>query len=426
MTPVSRRAFLRGGVAIALAYPFAAPAVASAHTGARNHGGYPDALTHYALDGTKEFTRWLNGRKGFVGEVGFPQNLTYHRSEFSDEDRWAALGERWYDYVDNQHFWVTAHAVSERFYNLYDGGYPTSIWLCPGRARFSSTPRPKVVAGRGYQAALLKRHRGPYRGVNFPNAQYWKYGTHSSFKRGRYGIDYWYPTVSDYPRDPDVNGGKNSYEYLYSEGVRLIRLGFRWERIQPRLGHRLNTTELGRMKQSVRNAARAGLKIILDLHNAGGYWKTNSGGADGNGKVRLNSSGCTKEHFRGLWRRLSAEFRSNQTVIAYDLMNEPIGHGGIATHRGKSVGKTWEEITAYVHADLRRSGDRKTIVMPTYAFWPRGLSNYHPRGPWLDRDANVRYTIHQFFDHTDQPHTPGGKYAFSYGEENKYRASQGY
>jgi hypothetical protein len=413
---------------MSLTYPFALSSVAFAHTDARNHGGYPDALTHYALDRIKAFTRWLNGQQGFIGEVGIPQNLPHSRSQFYDEKQWAALGERWYKYVANQRFWVTAHGVSERYYNFYDGGYYASIWLCPGRDRsVLSPPFPKVVARRGYQAALVSRHRGPYRGVNFPNAQKWIYGTHSRFKPGRYGIDYWYPTINDYPRDPAVNGGKNSYEYLYSEGVRLIRLGFRWERIQPRLGYGLNKTELGRMKHSVRNAGRAGLKVILDLHNYGGYWATNSGGADGYGKVRLNSPGCTKEHFRGLWRRLSAEFRGNPTVIAYDLMNEPIGHGGIATYRRKSPGSTWQEITSFVHASLRRSGDKKTIIIPTYAFWPSAIPKHHPGGPWIKGDAKVRYSAHCFFDRTtSQPGTGGGKYKFSYAEENQYRRSQGY
>lgn len=425
-TSVSRSTFLRVGVATALAHTLVGPDMAHAHTDARHHGGYPDALTHYALDGIKTFKRWLAGRNGYVGEVGFPQNLSSVRSEFSDEKQWATLGNRWYDYVGRQHFWVTAHAVSERHYNLYDGGYAATIWLCPGRKRIPSKPRPKVVAVPGYQAALLRRHLGPYHGVNFPGAQHWEFGVHSSARPGRYGVDYWYPTVNDYPSDPDINGGKNSYEYLYSQGVRLIRIGFRWERIQPRLGGRLDKAELSRMKKSVSNAGRAGLKVVLDLHNHGGYWKTRSGGADGHGKVRLNTPGCTREDFRGVWRRLSAEFRPYQAVVGYDLMNEPIGKGGIAAGKGKTAGKTWEYITAFVHADLRRSGDRTTIMIPTYAFWPKAISKHHPGGPWINGNGRVRYTIHHYFDHTNQPHTPGGKYENSYDQENAYRRSQGY
>ena len=268
VTIISRRAFLCGGAALALAYPLAMPSVALAHQDGPGHGGYPDALMHYALDRLKELTRWLAGKKCFVGEVGLPQNLPHSRSKLTDEKRWAALGNHWYNYAENRDFWVTAHGVSERYYNFYDGGYYASIWLCPGGDREPSAPYPKVIARRGYQAALVKRHRGPYRGVSFPNVQKWIYRTHSSYKPGRYDTDYGYPTVNGYPRDPGINGGKNSYEYLYAEGVRLIRLGFRWERIQPRLGHALDKTELGRMKLSVRNAGRAGLRVVLDLHTS--------------------------------------------------------------------------------------------------------------------------------------------------------------
>ena len=135
--------------------------------------------------------------------------------------------------------------------------------------------------------------------------------------------------------------------------------------------------------------------------------------------MRLNSSRCTKEHFRALWRRLSSEFRGNQTVVAYDLMNEPVGHSGIAVNRGKSVGKTWEEITSLVHADLRRSGDKKIILIPTYAFWSGAIPKHHPRGPWIRSDAKVRYSVHCFFDRatskasaiTVDPRPPKGDYA---------------
>ena len=64
----------------------------------------------------------------------------------------------------------------------------------------------------------------------------------SSFNRGVYDTDYWYPTNNSSPNDPTT--GMNSFQFLASRSAKPVRLGMRWERIQPTLGKVLNSTEL--------------------------------------------------------------------------------------------------------------------------------------------------------------------------------------
>jgi aryl-phospho-beta-D-glucosidase BglC (GH1 family) len=273
------------------------------------------------------------------------------------------------------------------------------------------------------QAAVLKANLGSSagRGINFEGGQRWVEGTHSVNNPGMFDADYWYPGIAR-----DGTGGQNSFEYLKSRGVGVVRLGIRWERVQPRLGGSLDATELGRFKAAVSAAGAAGLKVVLDLHNYGGFWHGTSGGWDGTGKTALNTSACTKTHFRDLWKRLSNQFRTNNVVVAYDLMNEPIGKGGIQADSGKTAGKTWEDITKLVFDDVRALGDNKTIMVP---FYPAGVgqgNSYHPTGPWMGTRTILMYTAHQYFDRYFEPGSGGGKYVRSYAEENTYYASKGY
>jgi hypothetical protein len=429
---LSRKGFLRrlalaGAGTAALGVVGGGPSWA--HTGAPGHGGYQDAVTHLALDELKIFTSWLGGAGGYIGEVGFPQNTTRSREQFApDEERWARLGEAWYSHADAKGLWVTAQECSERYNDTNDGGYHASLWMSVGEG--AGGPNPIAVAKPGYQAALVKRHlrvSGAWRGVNFSGGQRWEEGIHSNRSPGVYGDDYWYPTVNPNPSDPAVNGGRNSFGYLRSEGVGLVRVGFRWERLQPVLGGGLEAVELARLKASIRNAGAAGLKVVLDCHNYGGYWTAATGGHDGTGKQALNSPGCTVVHFRDLWKRLSSQFASDPTVIVYDLMNEPNGKKGIVPARGRTQGQTWEAITRSVVSDIRGRGDRTTIAVTTYRASVDECVDHHPNGPWIPASIpGIRYTAHQYFDHYSGSGTGGGNYVRSYEDENAHYAAKGY
>jgi hypothetical protein len=58
--------------------------------------------------------------------------------------------------------------------------------------------------------------------------------------------------------------------------VKLVRLPFRWERIQPTLNGALDVNELGRLRAAISRAAAAGIKVVPTVFNYGGYRRCRS------------------------------------------------------------------------------------------------------------------------------------------------------
>jgi hypothetical protein len=83
-------------------------------------------------------------------------------------------------------------------------------------------------------------------------------GEFGSILPGTYAVDYIYPTDAE-------------LAYYQSKGMKLIRMGFRWERVQRTLSSALDATELGRIDTFVAFAAARGMKVILEPLNTGRY-----------------------------------------------------------------------------------------------------------------------------------------------------------
>ena len=104
-------------------------------------------------------------------------------------------------------------------------------------------------------------------GVNLAGAEF------GEAMPGVFNQDYTYPTVEE-------------LDYFKSKGLRLIRLPFRWERVQSGLDGGLNQAELKRLKDFVTEAGKRDIYILLDLHNSARYVL--------NGKeIRIGSSPIT-------------------------------------------------------------------------------------------------------------------------------------
>lgn len=141
------------------------------------------------------------------------------------------------------------------------------------------------------------------RGVNAAGGEF---APSSATLPGVYGTDYAYDSSA-------------AFATLGARGHKLIRLPFRWERIQPVRNAALNSSELFRLKQVVSDIEDAGMQAILDVHNYGRYINS---AANGGAELVLGSTLPTAD-LLDLWDRLSAEFKDNSGVYAYGLMNEP-------------------------------------------------------------------------------------------------------
>lgn len=165
-----------------------------------------------------------------------------------------------------------------------------------------------------------------YRGVNLSGGEYGERG-------GTYNTNYIYPT-------------EDTIGYFAKQGMTIIRLPFRWERLQPALGGRLDDDELKRIKDTVGLIRKHGMAVLLDPHNFGYYDKTQVGTAP-----------ATDAAFADFWARLAVEF-ANQEGILFGLMNEP--HDIKATD--------WLDAANAAIRSIRAAGARNLILVPGTAW----------------------------------------------------------
>ena len=175
-----------------------------------------------------------------------------------------------------------------------------------------------------------------------------------------------------------------SYYKRHSElGFKLIRLGFLWERIQPKLGTPLDAAELGRIKTSLDLAHKYGMKVVLDMHNYYRYY----------GKV-INSPEVPRSAFTETWRKIAVEVHKHPALWGYGLMNEPYNTGN----------NLWPE-TALEASKAIRKVDPQTWIMvagdrySSALFWEQ-VNTKLISDPWMrDPKNNLVFEAHQYWDH---------------------------
>jgi Cellulase (glycosyl hydrolase family 5)/Ca-dependent carbohydrate-binding module xylan-binding len=318
------------------------------------------------------FTDWLarNRVAGYVGEVGWPDD---RRGEAA---RWNSLAERWYEKADAAGLWVTNWAAGE----WWGPSYNLASYRSRGPGAGVDTP--------DTQAAVIEAHptTAAYRrGVNVAGGAFGApaIDSTSSFSNanpGRIETDYHYD-------------GSDTFRFLASRQIDLVRIEFRWERLQPRLGHALDRAELARLRAAVAAARAAGLDAILDMHNYGAYYLS-----DGTQGVRqpLGSRALTIGDFADAWRRISQAFRSNPGVVAYGLMNEPVNMPG---WRRSTPARVWERASQAAVDAIRSNGDRRLIMVGGY-LWSgvQVWAQQHPSAWIRDPADNIRYEAHHYWD----------------------------
>lgn len=118
--------------------------------------------------------------------------------------------------------------------------------------------------------------------------------------------------------------GPGTFSYLAGRGYKVVRIPFRWERIQNTLGGALNTTGIAELQAVVARAKAAGLRVVLDMHNYARF-------IDATDVERVLGDGTlTNTHLVDVWSKLSGIFKADLGVYAYGLMNEPHDLPGVA------------------------------------------------------------------------------------------------
>jgi Lysophospholipase L1 and related esterases len=207
------------------------------------------------------------------------------------------------------------------------------------------------------------------RGVNLSGAE-WGKGSSSDTK-------YW-PTEQE-------------LDYYKSKGMNTVRLMLSWEQLQPKLGGPLDTAEMNRLKNFLREADERGIKVLVTGGSFARYTLNHGAfGAGADGEVngtKVGDSGVPISAMADFWTKMVNEINSDPAaskgVGGWDLTNEPHTMNG-----------TWPQIAIAVDKAIRATGDQHTIVVEGDQ-WARDFSGLEE----LARiDKNVAFEAHSYWD----------------------------
>jgi endoglucanase len=177
--------------------------------------------------------------------------------------------------------------------------------------------------------------------------------------------------------------------------MRIFRIPFSWDRLQPTLNGRLNPAEVARLDHVISDANKIGVQVILDVH---GYDRWQG--------VVIGSDSALESAFSYFWILLADHYRSQLAVYAYGLMNEPHDTNG-----------TWPH-TAQAAINAIRTVDSRHFILLAGDHWSNANS-WQEANPYLlevrDPDDRIVYEAHIYFDHDGS-----GVYKHSYDEEGAY------
>lgn len=206
------------------------------------------------------------------------------------------------------------------------------------------------------------------------------------------GGDFSSDTDYQYPHSAEL-------DYFKSKGLTLIRLPFKWHRLQPEINGPLAEKDLNEIRNFVWEARRRGMWVLLDMHNYGRNKVNGTTYVIGEPQLPIESAG-------DVWKRIAEEFKEFDNIYAYGLMNEPYG---MKDHT------PWANI-AQVMIDAIREVDTKTPIMV-------GGESYSSADRWQSVSDNLRNLVDPFNELIFEAHVyfdndASGSYNKNYDEEN--------
>ncbi|MFT2010509.1 cellulase family glycosylhydrolase [Pontibacter sp. 13R65] len=173
-------------------------------------------------------------------------------------------------------------------------------------------------------------------------------------------------------------------DYFKEKGQNLMRISFKWERMQPELNGPLDSRNLNDLRNIVWAARKRGIWVLLDLHN---YGRRTVNGVN----TVIGNPGVSIADATDIWVKLAQEFKDFGNIYAYGLMNEPYG---MTQHT------PWVNI-AQGMIDGIRTIDTHTPIMvggESYSSAARWKTESDNLRSLVDPSDNLIYEAHVYFD----------------------------
>ena len=134
-----------------------------------------------------------------------------------------------------------------------------------------------------------------------------------------------------------------------------------------------------------------GLPVVIDLHAAPGG-QTGANIDDGDGYPWLFEDEAAQQQTVELWKRIAHHYRDEQSVMGYDLLNEPLPHVPELRRLDPRLEPLYKRVVAAI-----RTQDKNHMVILGGAQWDGDFSVFGP--PF---DSNVAYQLHVYWAPTVQ------------------------
>lgn len=236
-------------------------------------------------------------------------------------------------------------------------GYPNKLSLIAAPTILPAAPSAPLA-----KVALTAREPVQLVGVALSGAAFGP-----SVLPGKHGTNYIYPAESYYKK--------------YAEqGLKLVRLPFLWERIQPQLDTELDAAQLALLTQSLDFAQKHGVKVVLDMHNYYRYYRE-----------PIGSENVPIKSFANAWKRIALKIGDHPALSGYGLMNEPNTKG------------LWPEAALAAAKEIRKVDRTNWIYVAGDRFssawhWPQSNTQLIA-DPWMrDPENKLIFEAHMYLD----------------------------
>lgn len=130
--------------------------------------------------------------------------------------------------------------------------------------------------------------------------------------------EFWKSFKDNYITEKDI-------QFIASSGANTIRIPFNYRIFtdEDYMGLSKDQDGFERIDSVVAWCAKAGLHVILDMHDCPGG-QTGDNIDDSYGYPWLFVSKESQDLFNSIWRRIADHYKNETTILGYELMNEPI------------------------------------------------------------------------------------------------------